>query len=180
MFLLFSVLSLKNHKLIHMQRVFQLFSFVFIVGLFSCQTQSEPELRASTYLLHRANYNPVRGEVTVTEVGPGILEFRINVENTVEGGIHPAHLHFGDVSQVGELALRLNDVDGATGESVTLVEHATLSDGRELTYDLFLTLDGSVKIHMNDNYFKHMVLSFGNVGKNEDYLFDGVAVCTGH
>jgi len=41
-------------------------------------------------------------------------------------------------------------------------------------------MDASIKVHMNDNYFKHMVLSFGNVGKNENYFFDGVAMCTGH
>lgn len=158
----------------------QLVVILLMVGVFGCQSSSEPELRQNTYLLHRANSNPVRGDVTVKEIGPGKLEFRISLENTVEGGSHPAHLHFGGVSEVGELALRLNDVDGATGESVTVVEDAVLSDGRELTYDLFLTLDGSIKIHMNDNIFKHMVLSFGNVGKNEDYLFDGVAVCTGH
>tara|TARA_B100001250_G_C19584786_1_gene693715 strand:- start:331 stop:822 length:492 start_codon:yes stop_codon:yes gene_type:complete len=163
-----------------MKVTIQLASILIIVGLFGCQNNSEPELRQNTYLLHRANSNPVRGDVKVTELGPGKLEFRIQLENTIEGGAHPAHLHFGGVSEVGELALRLNDVDGATGESVTVVENAVLSDGQELTYDLFLTLDGSIKIHMNDNYFKHMVLSFGNVGKNEDYLFDGVAVCTGH
>lgn len=163
-----------------MKCIFQLFTALFIFGLLSCQSNSEPELRSTSYLLHRANYNPVQGKVLVTELGPGILEFRINLENTAEGGIHPAHLHFGDISQVGELALRLNDVDGATGESVTVVENMTLSDGTELTYDLFLTLDGSIKIHTNETYFKNVVLSFGNVGKNEDYLFDGVAVCTGH
>lgn len=155
--------------------------FVLLVWILaSCQSSSEPELRNSEYLIHRANYNPVQGRVVVTELGPGKLEFRINLKNTAEGGSHPAHLHFGDVSQVGDLALRLNDVDGATGESVTVVENVELSDGQLLTYDLFLQLDGSIKIHMNDNFFKHMVLAFGNVGKNEDYLFDGVAVCTGH
>ena len=55
-----------------------------------------------------------------------------------------------------------------------------MSDGEVLTYDSFLEMDASIKVHMNDNYFKHMVLSFGNVGKNENYFFDGVAMCTGH
>lgn len=164
-----------------MRGTLQLLSFILLLCMFSaCQSDSDSELRSSTYSLHQANYNPVKGEVTVTELGPGILEFRINVENTTEGGVHPAHLHFGDISEVGELALRLNDVDGATGESVTVVEDVQLSDGSDLTYDLFLTLDGSIKIHMNETYYKNVVLSFGNVGKNEDYIFGGVAICTGH
>ncbi len=164
-----------------MKRTIQLFCILCVVSLLGCQDNSvSEELRQSTYLLHRANYNKVRGNVIVTELGPSQLEFRIILENTTEGGDHPAHLHFGDISEVGELAFPLNNVDGATGESVTVVENVELSDGSELTYDVFLTLDGSIKVHMNDNFFKHMVLSFGNVGKNEDYLFDGVAVCTGH
>lgn len=134
----------------------------------------------TTYLLHRANFNPTSGKVTVKALESDKLEFRIELSNTIEGIAHPAHLHFGSVSEVGELAFGLNPVDGATGESVTVLDGVTLADGRVLTYDLFLQLDGSIKIHMNDNYFKHMVLAFGNIGKNENYLFDGIAVCTGH
>ncbi|MEQ9303233.1 MAG: hypothetical protein RJQ14_04900 [Marinoscillum sp.] len=158
---------------------------VFLIvslGVFAgCQGENDVlDTQESTYLLHRANFNPTKGKITVTALEPDKLEFRIQLENTTEGSIHPAHLHFGSVSEVGDLALKLNPVDGATGESVTILDDVALADGRKLTYDLFLELDGSIKIHMNDNYFKHVVLAFGNIGKNEDYLFDGVAVCTGH
>lgn len=146
-----------------------------------CSAEDPTEsLQKSTYYLHRANYNPVSGEVTVTELAPGQLQFHIVLQNTQEGVEHPAHLHFGSVSEVGELAYLLNPVDGSTGESYTVLDHVLLSSGDTLTYSRFLEMDGSIKIHMNEDYFRHMVLAFGNVGKNEDYLFDGVAVCTGH
>jgi len=163
-----------------MKNVLLIFS-VFVI-LSACSTGDEPGTaeRSSTYLLYRANYNPVSGDVTVRELAPGQLQFHIKLQNTTEGGEHPAHLHFGSVREVGELAFALNPVDGSTGESVTVLDGVQLSDGSMLTYDNFLEMDASIKVHMNDNYFKHMVLSFGNVGKNENYFFDGVAMCTGH
>lgn len=149
---------------------------------FACQSPEEQkeELKTSIYTLYRANYNPTSGEVKVTELSPGVLEVSIKLKNTDKENDHPAHLHFGTVREVGELAFSLNPVNGATGESVTILDKVVLSNGDLLTYDAFLQLDGSVKVHMDDNYFKHMVLAFGNVGKNEEYFFDGVAVCTGH
>lgn len=153
---------------------------VIVCSMVASCAPEEDKLRSSSYLLHRANYNPVKGTVEVTELAPGKLQFHIQLENTSEGYEHPAHLHFGAISEVGELAFKLQPVDGATGESLTIIDQQSLPDGSPLTYDTFLEMDGSIKIHMNDGYFKHMVLAFGNVGQNEDYLFDGVAVCTEH
>ena len=154
---------------------------VFVI-LMACSTGDEPGAgeRSSTYSLFRANFNPVSGDVTVRELAPGKLQFHIKLQNTADGSEHPAHLHFGSVREVGELAFALIPVDGSTGESVTILNGVQLSNGELLTYDNFLEMDASIKVHMNDNYFKHMVLSFGNVGKNENYFFDGVAMCTGH
>ncbi len=156
--------------------------FAFLILAISCDTSEEQkeELRSTTYTMYRANYNPTSGEVKVTELSPGVLEFEIILKNTDPNSQHPAHLHFGSVREVGELAFDLNPVDGATGKSVTILDKETLSNGDLLTYDAFKQLDGSVKVHMNEDFFQHMVLSFGNVGKNEEYFFDGVAICTGH
>lgn len=155
--------------------------FAVLALAFACQTpEATPELRSQTWLLHRAGYNPISGTVKVTELAPGKLEFDIQLKNTAEGNYHPAHLHFGSISEVGDLAVRLNDVDGATGNSLTIIDQARMEDGSLLTYDLLMEMNGSVKIHQNDSFFKFYVLSFGNIGKNENYLFDGVTVCTGH
>lgn len=153
-----------------------------VIFILSCQMNEEPKaaVKEKTYLLHRANYNPTKGTVTIKELAPGKVEFSIELENTHAGNEHPAHLHFGSVAEVGELAYSLNPVDGTTGKSVTVLDQVTLSDGQVLDFNLIRQMNGSVKVHMNDKYFKHYVLAFGNIGKNEDYLFDGVAVCTGH
>lgn len=156
--------------------------FALLFFIMSCETSQDQteELRSTTYTMYRANYNPTSGEVIVTELSPGVLEFKISLKNTDPNNQHPAHLHFGSVREVGELAFNLNPVDGATGKSVTVLDKEKLSNGDLLTYDVFKQLDGSVKVHMNEDFFQHMVLSFGNVGKNEEYFFDGVAICTGH
>lgn len=130
--------------------------------------------------MRQANYNPVFGNVKVSELAPDKLEIAIEVVNTKEGLVHPAHLHFGSISEVGELAFRLNPIDGTTGTSVTVLDQAKLSNGELLTYDALLNMNGSIKVHMDGLYFKHMVLSYANIGLNKDYLFDGVSVCTGH
>ncbi len=72
-----------------MKNVLLIFS-VFVI-LSACSTGDEPGTaeRSSTYLLYRANYNPVSGDVTVRELAPGQLQFHIKLQNTTEGGEHP-------------------------------------------------------------------------------------------
>ncbi len=156
--------------------------FLIPVIFFACDINQDPEVmvRSTEYNMRQANYNPVYGNVKISELGPGKLEIAIQVKNTKAGLSHPTHLHFGSVSEVGELAFRLNPLDGATGSSITVLDQAQLSNGEVLTYDDFLNMNGSIKVHMDELYFKHMVLSYANIGLNKDYLFDGVSVCTGH
>lgn len=154
------------------------FLLVLIAGSVLTGCSDGDSNRSTTYYMHKANYNPAEGTVTVTELESGALAFKIDLENTQEGVMHPAHLHFGDISEVGQLAYTLNSVDGSTGESYTELDHAILSDGDTLTYDKFLTMDASIKVHMNDSYYKYMVLCFGNVGANLDAVYSGVSICT--
>lgn len=158
----------------------RVFILLAISAFFISCSDTDVEKRERVYLLHRANLNNVDGRVTFTEVEPAVLRVTIELENTGEGIMHPAHLHFGDISEVGELALVLNYVNGSTGKSVTTMDHVTMTDGELFTFDLLDEMNGSVKIHMNDSYFANMVLCFGNIGQNQDFSFDGVAVCTGH
>jgi len=160
----------------------KLIAICALVVLFTACADNENSgvARSKTYLIHRANYNPVSGTAVVTELSPGILEIAISLANTNTSGTHPAHLHFGGVDEVGELAYALNTVNGETGFSTTVLDHVELSNGQVLDFEMLNAMNGSIKIHMNAGLFKHMVLAFGNIGKNEDYLFDGVAVCTGH
>ncbi len=150
--------------------------------MISCDQQEVDtnSLRESSYFLHRAGYEPVRGDVTFTELAPGKIQVEISLVNTDERFDFPAHLHFGSINEVGELAFQLSDVSGNTGKSVTVLDQVELTDGQIFTYDLLQQMNGSVKIHLSNDLFKHVVLAYGNVGANENYLSDGVTVCTGH
>ncbi len=152
------------------------------VVLLACNTEPENEARESQYLLYRIGVAPISGMVTFTELEPGKIQAFIDVENTSEGLPFPAHLHFGNVGETGELAFRLNDVDGSTGESLTVLDNVVLSNGDTLTFDLLESMNGSVKIHLNDSFYKNIAVSSGNIGANAtDFsIFDGIAICTGH
>ncbi len=158
-----------------------IFSLLALITL-ACSTNEEPEniIREQTYLLHRATQTRINGTATVTELGPGRVKITIQLQNTAAGFAHPAHLHFGSIEEVGELAYKLNDVDGATGKSETVLDQVTLEDGSVLDYLMLQEMNGSIKVHMNDSFFKPFVLTYGNIGQNENFLFDGAATCTGH
>ena len=161
----------------------QILGFIILVlMIIGCAEQGVEvdQLRESTYVIHRAGYDPVRGLVTFTELAPGKIQVEINLENTDDRYDFPAHLHFGTINEVGELAFKLHDVTGNTGVSSTILENVKLSSGEIFTYDLLQEMNGSVKIHLSDDLFKHVVLAYGNIGANENYLSDGVTVCTGH
>jgi hypothetical protein len=155
--------------------------YTFILGLVlvSCD-QDVDERRNISYLLHRAGYEPVRGVVEFAELSPAKLQVTITLENTDERYDFPAHLHFGDINEVGELAFRLEDVVGATGQSITILDQVQFPNGDPFTYDALRYMNGSVKIHLSDGIFGHKVLSYGNIGANENYLSDGMTICTGH
>jgi hypothetical protein len=152
-----------------------IFYLLFVV-VFSFSCQQEDLTKNKSYNLHQANMNPTRGEVIFTELAPGKLQVDILLKSSIEGVMHPAHLHFGSVREIGELAYVLNPVDGTTGKSTTIMDQVALSNGDIFTYDILGQMNGSVKIHMNDSYFRDRVLSFGNIGKNEDYIYSGAAI----
>jgi hypothetical protein len=162
-------------------KTFRYFLLLVILGSAACQSNSpEEELDTHSYNLFRAGYEPVYGEVVFTDLGVQKVGITITLQNTDARFDFPAHLHFGSITEVGELAFRLNDVDGETGISHTVLENVELSSGEVFTYAMLDEFNGSVKIHLADGVFGQFVLSYGNIGANENYLSDGVSVCTGH
>lgn len=156
-----------------------------LVGFWSCTSSTdELQVRESVYLLHRVSTTAIEGRVTFTEVNPTTVQVAITLSGTEEGMPFPAHLHFGTVTETGELAFRLNDVDGATGESITMLENQRLADGELLTYDLLQEMNGSVKIHMNvpeGSAFSNFAVATGNIGANSrEYDPNSITVCVGH
>lgn len=157
------------------------YALLIIIGTVACQT-NEPVANEATksYNLFRAGYEPVYGEVVFTKEGPSKVGVTITLQNTDERFDFPAHLHFGSITEVGELAIRLNDVDGASGKSYTELDGISMPNGDAFTYSMLDEFNGSVKIHLAEGVLGQYVLSYGNIGMNENYFSDGIAVCTGH
>lgn len=148
---------------------------------FGCQQQEMTDTkRTVSYSMYQATSTPVRGNVIFTELEEGKVQVEISLQNTLDEVKHPAHLHFGTVKELGELAFALNSVDGSTGKSTTILDQVQLSNGEIFTFDKLYEMNGSVKIHMSETFFKDRVLSFGNIGKNENYDVGGMTICTGH
>ena len=148
-----------------------------VVLMFSACRQEE--IVEKNYFLYQAGFVPTSGNAKVTDLGEGGIQITIQLKPFVSGQ-YPAHLHFGDINQTGELAVRLSDLDGKTGKSVTILKDQVMSNGEVLTYQKFLEMNGSIRVHTNDLLNKSVVLAYGNVGKNDNYLDSGLTICIGH
>ncbi|MTI28615.1 hypothetical protein [Fulvivirga kasyanovii] len=143
---------------------------ILTVSLAACSDDDQGENnlftgREVTYNLLQGSDFPVYGTVTFKERKDLSLQAEIKLEGTEGDAVHPAHLHYGDISDPdAEMALALTDLSAKTGESLTII--TKLMDETPFDYNDLLEFDGSVKVHLaatGDG--KNVVLAGGNVGK---------------
>ncbi len=158
-------------------RRFSIVAVVLIMILTGCQ--EEEMANEVSFELFQAGFKPTRGAVNFTELGPAKIRVHVDLSPIGEGE-YAAHLHYGNIREVGELAYRLTPVNGETGQSVTVLDQVVLPDGELLTFEVLERMNGSVKVHQNTELFSNLVLAYGNVGANDNYLSAGIAQCTGH
>ncbi|UII31788.1 hypothetical protein LVD17_26215 [Fulvivirga ulvae] len=148
-----------------------LYAALLIVSLsfVSCSGDDQDENnlftgREITYNLLQGSDFPVYGTVTFKERKDNSLQAEIKLEGTEGDAAHPAHMHYGDISNPdAEMALPLNDLSAKTGESVTII--TKLTDETPFVYDDLLVFDGSVKVHLAaTGEGKKVVLAGGNIG----------------
>jgi len=160
-----------------MRSTFQiLVVFLLLIVVISCEKE---DVRQKSYWIYQAGFTPTAGTATITDLGNDNIKIEIKLRPFIPGK-YPAHLHFGDINEVGELALQLSDLDGETGQSATIIQKQRLSNGDFLTYDHLMEMNGSIKIHQNSAQFKHILVAYGNVGVNDEYAASGVSNCVGH
>lgn len=139
-------------------------------GEFTSRELSYPMVSAS------ADYN-IQGVATFREKADGALQLTLQLENTVAGGQHPGHLHYGtaDVPD-SDIALLLTPIEGADGSSVTTFSQ--LADGTSITFDDLTTFDGSLKVHLDDGLNRDVVLTGANIGLHTSVVPSDIAVCS--
>lgn len=105
------------------------------------------------------------GKVYFYERQDGGVRIELDLEGTVPGGTHPAHLHYGEATTATTLmAAMLTPVDGDTGISETEVDF--ISENVPFTYEDVSTFDGHIKVHLDAGAGYDTTLALGNVGIN--------------
>ena len=151
------------------------------LGLEACDTTDSVDRvftgKEQSYRLVSASDYNIQGMATFQEKADGELQLTLQLENTVSGGLHPAHMHYGTVDVPdSEMALMLTPVEGATGTSVTTF--SSLLDGSPFTFADLLDFDGSVKVHLDDGANSKVVLCGANIGRNETTDASTITVCS--
>jgi hypothetical protein len=143
-----------------------------LVLLWGCQSNEDvpaaPDSsltgNAVTYELSAASLWDIHGTATFYERKDGSTLVALKLEGMDDSNLHPAHLHFGDITvDKAEIAVPLKSVDGATGTSNTIVR--MLSDETPVTYEQLKNFDGCVKIHLAaEGDGANVILAGGNIG----------------
>lgn len=105
----------------------------------------------------------IDGVVIFEERTDGTTMITIELDGTIAGGEHPAHIHANAAAEGGGIDLPLNPVDGDTGTSETEVE--TLGNGTPITYEGLIAYNGHFMIHLSPNDLS-TVIGKADIGGN--------------
>lgn len=137
------------------------------------------ETASKTYTLGSVADPDISGTAKFVTFSNDSTVVELKLENTPDGGMHPAHIHFNTAVEGGDIALTLTAVDGGTGESSTPV--TALDDGTAITYAELLEYNGYINIHLSAEELGTLV-GQGDIGQNEltgeskEYMLNSVAI----
>ena len=117
-----------------------------------------------TYDLGSVAVPEISGNAIFTEFSDNTVTIDLELQNTPEGGQHPAHIHFNTAAEGGGIALTLGTVDGSTGKSSVMV--TTLDDGTAVGYDDLINFDGYINVHLSADELSTIVAQ-GDIGQND-------------
>jgi hypothetical protein len=117
------------------------------------------------YELSEKDIPDISGFVLFQERENGEALVTISLVGTVDGGVHPAHIHSGNVAEGGPVILFFTPVNGTTGLSQSNV--AELFDGTEFGYADVLEVDGYVNVHLSASQIQTIVAQ-GDIGANAE------------
>ena len=113
------------------------------------------------------------------------VEIEVNLIGTADQALHPVHLHYGDLADDQPVAAWLNpleDTGDGKSQSITRLNH--LYDDSPMTFDLFASMDGSVKVHFEEvGQWEDVILGATNIGRNyaatDAALYKDITLCNG-
>jgi Cu/Zn superoxide dismutase len=126
-----------------------------------------------SYPLMEAAVAGISGNVWFKERKNGKTLVEIELENTPDGGVHPAHIHANSAVEGGTVIIPLSNLNGTTGKSLTDV--TADKDENPLTYDDLIVFDGHVMVHLSAEQISTIVAR-GDIGNNtltgEETIYD--------
>ncbi|WP_323832064.1 CHRD domain-containing protein [Algoriphagus sp. D3-2-R+10] len=116
------------------------------------------------YELGEKDVDGISGTATFKERMNGEALAILELMNTPEDGMHPAHIHSNTALQGGGIVVTFKPVNGATGMSKTNV--SMLDDETMIGYDDILDFDGYINVHLSMENLATIVAQ-GDIGQNE-------------
>lgn len=128
--------------------------------------QNELTGESASYDLNMVDVDGIMGTAMFKERVNGETLVTIMLEGTLDGGMHPAHIHVGSVADApGDIAISLNSVNGNTGMSMTNVSAFDGEDAETIDYNTLLEYNGYLNVHLSADDLGTLVAQ-GNVGSN--------------
>ncbi|MDC6350275.1 CHRD domain-containing protein [Zeaxanthinibacter sp. PT1] len=121
-------------------------------------------LESTTYDLGSVSNPDITGTATFTKNEDNTVTIDLALQNTPDGGQHPAHIHFNTAAEGGDIAVTLGTVDGGSGESSVTI--SALDDGTAISYDQLLEFDGYINVHLSADELGTLVAQ-GDIGQND-------------
>jgi hypothetical protein len=101
-----------------------------------------------SYVMAEANASGVTGVARFEERENGFTLLSLELDGTMDGGDHPAHIHMNDVASGGPPIITLANTAGVTGDTaISRNSVRALDDTTAITYDELLALDAHVNVH---------------------------------
>lgn len=126
--------------------------------------QNELTGLSKVYELDEVAVPTIEGDITFFQRKNGDALAVLDIDNTVPGMMHPAHIHMGSVATApGSIIFTFNPVNGTTGMSATNVSE--LNNGTSFNYSNVLTVNGYVNVHLSMDALQTIVAQ-GNIGAN--------------
>ncbi|WP_250434509.1 CHRD domain-containing protein [Hanstruepera flava] len=117
-----------------------------------------------TYALSDVDMSGISGTAKFSERENGEALAVIELANTVNGSVHPAHIHGNTALEGGAVVFTFNNINGDTGISKTNVSQ--LDDGTEFGFTDITEYDGHINVHLDPTNLQTIV-SHGDIGENE-------------
>ncbi len=120
---------------------------------------------STSYDLAEVDQAGTSGTIMFMERKDGTALIKIELQNTLAADSHPGHIHENSAAQGGGILFTFNNVNGATGTSLTNMRK--LDDDTAIGYADIATLNGYVNIHKSASDLATLVAQ-GDIGANDN------------